>query len=69
MHLDTSLPRYVTRADLARSFNCDARNSLLKSLRPIAILLMGQKEIELFEANIPASFAVNSAAKKATPTL
>jgi len=63
MHLDTSLPRFVTRADLARSLNCDSRNMLLKALRPSAILIMGQKEIELFEANIPASLAVNSKPK------
>jgi hypothetical protein len=29
-------------------------------LRPVAILLMGQKELELFEANLPASLVVNS---------
>ena len=58
MQLDP-LPRYVTRSDLARSFGCDPRAALLKRLRPVAILIAGQKELELFEANIPAALAVN----------
>jgi hypothetical protein len=49
---------------LARSFGVDPRQKLLKSLRPVAILIMGQKELELFEANIPAALAVNSQSKE-----
>jgi hypothetical protein len=65
MVLNTSLPRFVTRADLARSFGVDPRQKLLKSLRPVAILIAGQREIDLFEANIPASLSVNAQAKQA----
>jgi hypothetical protein len=69
MHLDRTLPRYVRKSDLARAFGVDARRKIFQTLRPIAILVEGEREFELFEANIPVSFAVNSAAKKATPQL
>jgi hypothetical protein len=63
MQLETSIPRLVRRSDLARSLGVDPRRTLLKALRPVAILLEAGREFELFDANIPAALVVNSQTK------
>ena len=60
MSYTRDLKRLTTRAELARAFGVDPRQKLIRELIPVAILIAGQKEIELFEANIPASFALNT---------
>lgn len=54
------LKRLTTRADLARALGVDPRRKLLKDLRPVALLLMADREYELFEASLPASLVVNA---------
>jgi hypothetical protein len=61
MHLD--LPRYVRKTDLARTLGVDSRRSLFKAIQPVAILVEGEREFELFEQSIPAAVVLNSRSK------
>ncbi len=61
MSYTRDLKRLTTRADLARDLGVDPRRSLLKNLRPVALLVMAGREYELFESSLIASLVVNAA--------
>jgi hypothetical protein len=70
MNLD-NLPRLITKQALGRLFDRDPR-TVAKLVKPLAVLLNGEKEIALFDANVFVNLSVNLGehpSKKSQPVL
>jgi len=55
-----SVPRLITRSDIASYFGVDRRRNYLRNLRPIAYVEIGGKQIDLFEGSIIPAVSVNA---------
>lgn len=67
-----NVPRLITRATIAAYFSVDRRRHLLRNLRPVAIVRMGDKDVELFDSTLLSALSVNAAShpiEQSQPTL